>query len=315
MTLRDSIICSLEKARGKYVSEQEIAESLCVSPSEVAKCISSLKDKGYPIKSANNLGYSLDIGCDILSVGGIQAYLNEDLEIRVFQSIDSTNSEAKREVSNGLALDTIFASESQTAGRGRHGHSFYSPDRSGIYFSCLLHPELSLQDSTSVTSAAAVSVCEAIEEATKKEPGIKWVNDIFIDGKKICGILTEAVSDFESGRVRAIIVGIGINLTTESFPDELKDIAASLDCRLNRCALIADIFKRLKGYCAALPDKSFMDKYRARSLVFGRQIRFNQNGTEIYAEAKAIHDNGELEVITSRGDTVILNSGEISIKL
>jgi len=315
MTLRDKVIFSLEKARGKYSSGQEIAESYGFSRSAVAKCISSLKDEGYPIKSVNNLGHSLDNNCDILSIGGIRVHLKDELEIKVFKSIDSTNSEAKREAINGLESDAIFASEAQTSGRGRRGRSFYSPEQSGIYFSCLLHPELSLQDSTSVTSAAAVAVCEAIEEATKKDPKIKWVNDIFIENKKICGILTEAVSDFESGRVQAIIVGIGINLTTEDFPEELKDIAASLNCSLNRCALIADIFKRLKGYCNALPDKGFMEKYRERSLVFGRPIHFIQNGNEYQATAKAIHDNGELEVITDKGETMILNSGEISIKL
>jgi BirA family biotin operon repressor/biotin-[acetyl-CoA-carboxylase] ligase len=144
---------------------------------------------------------------------------------------------------------------------------------------------------------------------------IKWVNDIFIDGKKICGILTEAVSDLESGRVQAIIVGIGINVTTEDFPQELRNIAGCIGDNIDRCKLIADIFIRLKRFSEQLSDRSFMDAYRKHSLVIGRNITFSRNGVDYTANAVTIHDDGGLEVITEKGEVMILNSGEISIKL
>lgn len=316
MTLRDKIIYMLESNKGEFVSGQDIAKSASVSRSAVAKCVNALKDEGYPIVSVNNQGHRLDTTCDILSEPAICADLNEEgVTVRVFQSIDSTNTEAKRAVANGLTENALFVANEQTAGRGRRGRSFYSPKEHGIYFSCVLHPEVSLADSTAITSACAVAVCESLRQITKKDPKIKWVNDIFIEGYKVCGILTEAISDFESGRVQAVIVGIGINLTNEAFPDELKDIASSVGVRVDRCALVADIYSRLKALCDGLPDRSFMDRYRNYSLVLGRTVCFNRNGQDYQATARAIHDNGELEVITDSGETMLLNSGEISVKL
>lgn len=316
MTLRDKIIYMLVSKKGEFVSGQEIARSEGVSRSAVAKCVNSLKDDGIDITSVNNLGHRLNKNVNMLSEGAIRAYLNDnEIDIRVFQTIDSTNTEAKRALTGGLVGNALFVADEQTAGRGRRGRSFYSPKTHGIYFSCVFHPEVSLADSTAITSACAVAVCDSLKNATKKDPKIKWVNDIFIDNLKVCGILTEAISDFESGRVESVIVGIGINLTTEEFPDELKGIASSVGEELDRCALVADIYLRLKALCDALPDKSFMDKYRDYSLVLGKTVNFTRNGTDHQAKAVSINDNGELTVICDSGEEMILNSGEISVKL
>ncbi|MBO5869194.1 MAG: biotin--[acetyl-CoA-carboxylase] ligase [Clostridia bacterium] len=315
MTLRDNIISMLEKNKGEYISGQSIADAFSVSRSAVSKCINNLKNEGYDIQSVNNLGHCLKATSDILSSAGISAHLEDDIDVYVFKTIDSTNSEAKRAVANGLNVDTIFASDEQTSGRGRRGRSFYSPKTSGLYFSCVLHPNVSLAESTLLTSAAAVAVCEVIEEATKKHPKIKWVNDIFIDNKKVCGILTEAVSDFESGKVQAVIVGIGINVTTEQFPDELNKIASSVGENINRNYLAAKIFTKLKAFCDSLPSIDFMNEYRNRSLVLGQTIYFNRNGIDYTAKAEAILDDGGLSVITDKNERMILQSGEISIKL
>lgn len=315
--LREEIIYILEKNRGEFVSGQYIAEQAGVSRSAVAKCVTGLKNEGFPISSVNNLGHCLDIDCDILSTGGVKAHLSDDecCTVKVFKSIDSTNTEAKRAVVSGLTENAIFAADEQTAGRGRRGRNFYSPDGSGLYFSVVLHPEVELADSTALTSAAAVAVTEALRAATKKDPKIKWVNDIFIDGRKVCGILTEAVCDFESGRVQAVIIGIGINLTTRDFPAELENIAGSLGTRLNRCELIAQIFQKLKAICEKLPNRDFMNDYRRHSLVIGKTVTFNRNGVDYTAVAKEIADDGTLAVITDSGEEIRLNSGEISVKL
>lgn len=316
MTLRDKIIYMLVSERGKFVSGQEIAKSENVSRSAVAKCVASLKDDGFDITSVNNLGHRLNSTGNVLSEGALRAYLNDnEIDVRVFSVIDSTNTEAKRALTSGLCGNALFVADEQTAGRGRRGRSFYSPKTHGIYFSCVLHPEVSLADSTAITSACAVAVCDALKNATKKDPKIKWVNDIFIDNLKVCGILTEAVSDFESGRVESVIVGIGINLTTDVFPDELKGIASCVGEELDRCALVADIYLRLKALCDALPDRAFMDKYRDYSLVLGKTVNFTRNGTDHQAKAVSINDNGELAVICDSGEEMLLNSGEISVKL
>ncbi len=316
MTLRDSIISMLETHKGEYISGQSIADALSVSRSAVSKCINSLKNEGFDIKSVNNLGHCLDTNCDIISSAGILSHIeDENIEVRVFKTIDSTNSEAKRAITNGLTADAIFIADEQTSGRGRRGRSFYSPKTSGLYFSCVLHPTVSLAESTLLTAAAAVAVCESIEEITKKHPKIKWVNDIFIDRKKVCGILTEAVSDFESGRVQAVIVGIGINLTTEYFPDEINQIAASVGQNINRNYLSAIVFKKLKAFCDSLPEKGFMEEYRKRSLVLGETVYFTRNGIDYTAKAEEILDDGGLAVTTDDNERIVLQSGEISVKL
>ncbi len=254
-------------------------------------------------------------GCDILSASGIRAHLtSKNVDISVFDEIDSTSSEAKRRTADGFCSYAIIAANGQTAGRGRQGKSFYSPKSRGLYFSIILNPEISLSDATGVTAATAVAVCEVLEEATKKDPKIKWVNDIFIDGKKVCGILTEAVTDFDPMQVKAVIIGIGINLTTEDFPDEIKEIATSVGMPLDRCKIIAEIFEKVKSLCDRLPDRSFMSKYREKSLVIERKISFERNGEKRTALVTDILDDGRLE-ITIGGKKEYLHSGEISIRL
>lgn len=315
MALRDQIIELLEENTGAFVSGEEMAKRFLVSRAAVAKCIDRLKKEGYDIISANRSGHCLRVGGNVLSESRIRAFIDDkNAEITVFQCTDSTSTQAKKALSDGLASNAVFASVEQTNGRGRFGKSFYSPKSTGLYFSIVLHPNAPLQDSVAITAAAAVAVCEVIESATKKHPQIKWVNDIFISDKKVCGILTEAISDFESGRVQSVVVGIGINLTTESFPEELRDIAASVGESLDKNRFIAETFNRLKAYCENIENKQFMQKYRDRSYVLGKCITFNRNGRDYVATAKAILDDGALLVVTDDNEEILLQSGEISIK-
>lgn len=316
MTLRDKIIYKLEKERGNFISGQELAVEFGVSRNAVSKCINSLRSDGYLIESVNNSGHRLSENNDVLSEFGVRAYLSdrENTEVHFFKTIDSTNNEAKRAVASGLNCDAIFIADRQTAGRGRRGRDFYSPEKSGLYFTAVLHPDASLSDSVGITAAAAVVVTALISEITKKHPLIKWVNDIFIDGRKVCGILTEAISDFETNRVQAVIIGIGINLTTSDFPKELADIAGSVG-GINRCYLAAELFKRLKTTVESISDRSFMNDYVKYSLVIGKEVRFTKNGVDYTATAKEILEDGSLSVITSSGQPMRLDSGEISVKL
>lgn len=250
-----------------------------------------------------------------LSSERIKHFLKEENQclIKVFDKTDSTNSEAKRALRDAINENAIFVAEEQTDGRGRRGKSFFSPNSCGLYFTAVLHPKITITDATLITSAAAVVVCDILSKETKKHPQIKWVNDIFIDGKKVCGILTEAVG-FDTN-LSSIIIGIGINLTTEIFPNELKDIAGCVGEPLDRNKLSAQLFSELERICERLPDKSFMERYRSYSLVLGKSITFSKNGISYDAVAEDILDDGSLLVKTSFGEEMLLNSGEISIKL
>ncbi len=232
--------------------------------------------------------------------------------VTVYDCIDSTNDAAKRAISDGLAEDAVFIANSQTNGRGRRGKSFYSPKDCGLYFTAVLHTDASLEDCVAITSAAAVAVVDCIKETTKKHPLIKWVNDVYLDGKKICGILVEAVNG-QKGR-RAMVIGIGINLTTSVFPSELSNIAGSLGEEIDLCVFTARLFERLYGYCESLPDRSFMNAYRKYSMILGREVCFTKNQVFYEAVAESINDNAELTVVTSNGERMVLNSGEVSIK-
>ena len=222
MSVKNDIRSELEAHRGEDISGQYLAEKLGVSRNAVWKAINSLKNDGYKITSSTNKGYCLSESCDILSQSTIERLCGENTDIKIFESLDSTNNEAKRETANGKTdKPLLIISEEQTLGRGRNGRNFYSPKGTGLYFSLVTSPKSDLTSAVGITSYAAVCVVEAIKELTGTDTKIKWVNDIYLDGKKLCGILTEAVSDFETGTVSNIIIGIGINLKTATLPDSL----------------------------------------------------------------------------------------------
>ena len=231
-------------------------------------------------------------------------------EVEVFDIIDSTNLEAKRRAASLNKSPKLILAEQQTAGKGRMGRQFYSPRATGLYMSYVYTPETDFSDNVTVTAAAAVAVVRAIERTTQLNPQIKWVNDIYINGKKVCGILTEAVT----GQKTAIIVGIGINITTEHFPEEIVNTADSLNTAVDRNRLAAEIVLELQTLIKELPDRTFIDDYRQKSCVLGREVTFIKNGTEQIGTACDIDLDGGLIIKTIDG-TVTLNTGEISLRL
>lgn len=316
MSLRSEIALILEKNRGSAVSGQELADSLGVTRAAVCKAVKQLRDEGYCISAATNKGYILEENSDVLSAEGIRALLGEKYcsnIITVYKSIDSTNTEAKRSAMLGAAHGTVIAADTQTNGRGRHGHSFYSPAGTGLYLSVVLKPEKPLADCTLTTIAAADALADTIEELTDCKPEIKWVNDILVDGRKVCGILTEAISDIESGMAEAIIVGAGVNISTRDFPPEIANTAGSLKSSVTRNKLAAGIISRLLDYTAEADSKRILSDYRRRSAALGETVTFTRNGKLITALATDINDAGNLIVQTSNG-TEVLKSGEISIR-
>ena len=182
--------------------------------------------------------------------------------------------------------------------------------------SLLLRPQGDMHSLLSLTFAAAVAVCRAIEELTDCRPKIKWVNDVFVQGKKICGILTEAVSGFESGAVECVVVGIGINVVDTGFPDDIKQVAGSLFSEhpeFSRNHLAALVANHLLDLSSALPDRSFLDEYRTRSLLLGKPIRFLENNVWHDAVAVDVDNSGGLVVDTDTGRRT-LSSGEVTVR-
>ena len=242
----------------------------------------------------------------------IKRYIKNDIDVIYYTTVDSTNNCCKRLIAEGRSGEFLVVAEQQSAGRGRQGKSFYSPSGTGVYFSLVLNPLLPLQNAVTATTAASVAVCRAIEKTTNKKPKIKWVNDVYLDGKKICGILTEAITNFEEGIVSNVIIGIGINISTDDFPDDVEN-AGNLDERINRSLLIAEVCNELVKIANG-DIKSFIDYYRSHSLVIGEKIIFIQDGEATPATAIAIDKTGGLEVELENGEHKVLRSGEISIR-
>lgn len=227
-----------------------------------------------------------------------------------YDVIDSTNLEAKRLIKSGVNLPLVIVADTQTAGKGRMGRQFYSPDKTGLYMSFVYEPLTDFQDSVTVTSAAAVAVVRAIEELTDLKPKIKWVNDIYIDDKKVCGILTEAVT----GEKTSIIVGIGVNITTDEFPDEIKNTATSLKRAVDKNDLLECIVKHLIGLIKGLPQRTFLPQYKEKSMVIGKEVHFIKGGVDKEGIAVDINQDGGLIVQTTDG-CVTLNTGEITLRV
>jgi len=323
LTVKSEILHILEINRGNSISGQDIAETLSVSRTAIWKAVKSLREEGYVIDAASNKGYSLSFTSDVLSAGGIRTFLNseyKDIPITVYKSLTSTNTEAKKASMENAEHGTVIISEEQTKGRGRFGRDFFSPPQSGIYMSIILKPNLNITNSVLITTAAAVAVCLAIDKFSDVKPKIKWVNDIYIGNKKVCGILTEAVTDFESGMVDSIVVGIGLNVKTkeDEFPNELCEIAGSIfqpnDDFNMRNELSAEIINNILSICNVLEDKKFLKIYKERSMIFGKNILYKENNEWIEVYAKDIDEYGALIIIQKNGQQAVLKSGEVSIR-
>lgn len=254
---------------------------------------------------------------DMILAKHILPYLDKKLhqkKIHVFENIDSTNAEAKRMALNGFKDGTVVIANAQSAGRGRMGRSFYSPPGSGIYLSYLIRPRMGGDKLLAITAASAVAVCRAIQNVTGKKPLIKWVNDLYLDNKKICGILAEAVTGADG--IEAIIIGVGINCTT-TFDGELSKIAGSLysstkDINI-RNELAAELVNQLGNVCQMTESGEFADEYRENSMILGKKITVCGESDSMYT-VEDIGTCGELILRGEDGQSRTLNTGEVSIR-
>lgn len=318
MKLRLELLKLLEENRDCDLSGEWIGKRLGVSRNAVWKSMKSLQEDGYRIEAVRNRGYRLAPDSDALSAVGIAGAIRhpiKGLAIYLHREIDSTNNEAKRRIAAGEGGVSLTVAEGQTAGRGRQGKSFYSPEGSGIYMTLAMPTDLPFADAAWVTTAAAVAVFSAIRDTCGIETQIKWVNDLYKDGKKVCGILTEAISDLETGRIHHLVIGIGLNWRTDAFPAELCEIATSLSpTGVSRNRMIGaivdavfDVFRQSNG--------DYLDLYRRHSMVLGKDITYIKNGEAHAAHALDIDENGGLLVEHPDGTRLTLQSGEISLRL
>lgn len=324
MSSKSRILRILEQQKGNNVSGEELAKELQISRSAVWKAVRELKKDGYEITAVQNRGYCLDPFSDRLSSEGIESCLGEECwagKIHVYQRLESTNITAKQLALDGAPHASVVLAEEQSAGRGRMGRSFTSPKHTGVYMSILLRPQWSAQDSLLVTTAASVAVCRAVEQATGQKAQIKWVNDVYLGARKVCGILTEAVTDLESGGIESIILGIGVNFSTPvaDFPEELQKTAGSLfetpPEHLDRNRFAAVLIREVMALCDTLTDRSFLAEYRERSLVLGKTVQVLPFGREPYpAKAVDIDAQGGLVLELADGSRQALHSGEVSIR-
>lgn len=310
------------KNEKNFVSGEKISEEFGVSRTYIWKLIRALKEDGYIIESGSNRGYKFIESPDILTYEEIKDFLNTNTigrDIEYFKTIDSTNTYAKK-VAKDSAEGKIIVSEEQTEGKGRLGRYWKSENKNGLYFSIILKPKLSPENISRLTLIGAAAVYLGLKEMNI-ETKIKWPNDILINNKKICGILTEMSG--EIGRIDYIIMGIGINVNNDvdNFDNELKIKGSSLKIELNReidrKRLFGNIINNFEElYYQFIEEDNFsktLEIARENSILIGKEARIVNNKNEEFVKVIDINEDGEL-VVEKDGVKTVVYSGEISLR-
>ncbi len=237
------------------------------------------------------------------------------LDIRTTAVTGSTNDDVKELAASGGPEGTVVIAGAQTAGKGRLGRSFYSPENVGLYMSVLLRPTLAAQDALAITTAAAVATAGAIDALCGTDAGIKWVNDIYLGDRKVCGILTES-SVSVGGMINYAVLGIGVNVAAADYPAEIAGKAGALGIAPElRMRLAAGILMRFFEIYDRLPSREYMDEYRRRSILTGQMIEYERDGIAHTGIVAGIDDDARLLIKDEDGVTLSLSSGEVSVKL
>lgn len=320
--MKDKILHILRREKG-FVSGQALCERLGVSRTAVWKYINVLKKEGYEIESVTRKGYRLLRSPDLLTEEAVREYLTEDEwpgRIVCFPSVDSTNEEAKRKAVLGERDGTLFVADNQTAGKGRRGRVWSSPEGKDIFCTILLRPEIPPDRASMLTLVAALSAAAAAETHSGELCQIKWPNDVLLHERKICGILTEM--GLEMDEISYVVIGVGLNVNREDFPEELSGMATSLFRETGektvRAALLADVIKEFSlRYSRFLKEQSFAsfkEEYEERLVNIGREVRLIRRGQELVRRAVGIDEEGGLLVQNAEGETECVVSGEVSVR-
>lgn len=313
----------LSAAGSEFVSGQQLSSQLGITRAAVWKAVESLRRQGYDIEARSGCGYRLCSLSDRLGQREIAAYLTAPRDnIYVYESIDSTNTQCKRLAMNGAVDGTVVMAEEQTAGRGRKGRSFQSPQGLGLYLSILWRPQCEPSRLLPLTSLAAVAVSRAMERVTGERADIKWPNDLLLRDKKIAGILTEMALEGESGQIDYVVLGIGINVHHKAadFTEEVAAMASSLDAELgvtvSRPRLAAALMEELDILRREVmwQPELYLDEYRQRCVTIGRTVQVVRGEERKAANAIDVDEQFGLAVRYEDGTEETVRSGEVSVR-
>ncbi|MCL2841533.1 MAG: biotin--[acetyl-CoA-carboxylase] ligase [Defluviitaleaceae bacterium] len=313
MNINELTLEILKKNKDHSLSSEIISKQIGIDQDVAQETIKNFKKDEHHLCQDSNT----------LSLQNMMPYLIQKSftdKIYIYSLLESTNNTAKEMAIAGAEHGTVIIADHQTAGRGRYERKFHSPPSHGIYMSIIIHPtQFGLNTQSLATHFTAVSVCEAIEAVTDKKPKIKWVNDIFIGDKKICGILIEASIDFDSKNTKWMVIGIGINFSTPSisFPREIKEIAGAIFCTskpyTTRNQLISEIINRIMSY-ENKSDKDILIEYKKRMIMLGEDIIVTGSNQSYNAIALDIDEEGRLIVQNETDEIITLSSGEIKVR-
>jgi BirA family biotin operon repressor/biotin-[acetyl-CoA-carboxylase] ligase len=319
--MKSEILTMLRESES-YVSGQELCNKFGVSRTAVWKAINQLKEMGYVIEAVSNKGYHLVSAPDVMNEAEIKSLLHTEWagqELFCFDTIDSTNTKAKELAEQGYPSGTLVVADQQVAGKGRRGRSWESPSGCGIFMTLMLKPDINPNNASMLTLVAALATAKAISDVTGADARIKWPNDIVINGRKICGILTEMSAQFDY--INHIVIGIGINVHNEQFPEEIRETAGSLllACgrRFHRAELIARFLECFeKDYAVFLKTEDLeglMKEYNALLVNAQQQVRVLDPKEPFEGKAIGITKKGELIVDTWESRKLV-SSGEVSVR-
>ena len=319
--MKTEILAALRGEMG-HVSGQELCEKLGVSRTAVWKEIQKLRMEGYQIEAVSNKGYHLTEAPDVLNeeeLSSLRKTAWAGKEIVYYDVTDSTNIQAKRLGEEGWPHGTLVVAGRQEAGRGRRGRAWESPENSGIFMTILLRPSFMPKQASMLTIVAAMAVAKAVTESYGLSAKIKWPNDIVINGKKICGILTEMNTEIDA--INYVVIGIGINVSNEHFGDDAAAIATSITIeggsKIRRAALIWAVWEQFEAYYRSFCDRGDLSgikqEYDEYLVNRDRQVRILDPKTPFTGIARGIADHGELVVETEAG-TELVSSGEVSVR-
>lgn len=318
-----SKILALLREADDYISGQELCEHFGVTRAAVWKVINTLKKEGYEIDAVPNRGYRLVSLPDVFSASELESRLHTKWagrRLAFYDSIGSTNVQAKLLAEEGAPEGTLVLADEQKTGRGRRGRGWQSPPGMNVYFTLVLKPDYAPNDASMVTLVMALAVKEAITEVCGMKAGIKWPNDIVVNGKKTTGILTEM--SLEGAYIQHVVIGVGINVKKQSFPAELADTATSLEAEsgkpVSRALLVQKVMEHFEeDYELFLQKKdlSFLqERYNAYLVNLDREVRVLDPAGEYTGIAKGINKKGELLVQMPDGSINEVYAGEVSVR-
>jgi len=316
-------ILTLLRNASDYISGQELCEKLGVSRTAIWKVMNQIKEEGYVVDSVQNKGYKIQEIPDIVTKSEIASRLNTKWagkSLYCFEEVDSTNIVAKKKAEEGEVHGTLIVADKQSAGRGRRGRSWESPAGTDIYMTLLLKPEFTPDKASMLTLVMALAATKAIQDTTQLPCSIKWPNDIVVNGKKVCGILTEMSAELDY--IHYVVIGIGINVNLDVIPDQIKDTATSLFLEGKKKILRAHIIERVMHYFEQYYEmllqredlSTLLEEYNRHLINQDKEVLVLDPKGEYTGIAKGINPQGELLVKKANGEIVQVYAGEVSVR-